>query len=310
MADQSITLDAFLAKHDLPQSYRESANTFFLPLARTIVEWGANHEGAQFIGINGAQGTGKSTLADFFKEVLAAEFGKRCAVLSIDDFYLTKTERERLAVSVHPLLKTRGVPGTHDIALANRVLHDLKTLKKGERYSLPRFDKSVDDRAPVETWESVDGPVDIVFLEGWCVGSVASDNESLDAPMNALEQTEDSDGVWRQYVNERLAGPYAALFAQLDRLCFLKAPNFDAIVRWRTEQEHKLRQRTGAAGVAVMSDQEILRFIQHYERITVANLEDLPRRADVMITLGTDHRAMAMEYRRSSEPLAPHLERR
>ncbi len=36
-------------------------------------------------------------------------------LLSIDDYYLSKIERLRISQKVHPLLITRGVPGTHDI---------------------------------------------------------------------------------------------------------------------------------------------------------------------------------------------------
>ena len=70
------------------------------------------------IGINGSQGSGKSTLADYLCTMLNERYQLRCVSLSLDDFYLTKLERQQLASQVHPLLETRGVPGTHDIPLA------------------------------------------------------------------------------------------------------------------------------------------------------------------------------------------------
>jgi len=80
-------------------------------------------------GMCGAQGSGKSTLA----RALAGRF-PRAVALSIDDFYLTRAERLRLAKEVHPLLATRGVPGTHDLDLANAVL---TALERGEPVALP-----------------------------------------------------------------------------------------------------------------------------------------------------------------------------
>src|SRR5689334_18588644 len=65
-------------------------------------------------GVCGSQGLGKSTLARVLKEALLEAHGLSVAVLSLDDLYLSSAERARLARDVHPLLKTRGVPGTHD----------------------------------------------------------------------------------------------------------------------------------------------------------------------------------------------------
>src|SRR5689334_11864372 len=84
------------------------------------------------IGINGAQGSGKSTLAALLHDLLEDGAGLRTVVLSIDDFYRTRAERQGLAREVHPLLETRGVPGTHDVALARHVLARLRELGRGE----------------------------------------------------------------------------------------------------------------------------------------------------------------------------------
>src|SRR5690606_4625460 len=81
--------------------------------------------GGRIHGITGLQGTGKSTLAAQMA-ALAAERGKAVAVMSVDDAYLDHDERARLALEVHPLLATRGPPGTHDVALACRTLDALR----------------------------------------------------------------------------------------------------------------------------------------------------------------------------------------
>jgi D-glycerate 3-kinase len=86
-------------------------------------------------------------------------------------------------------------------------------------------------------------------------------------------------------VNRQLAEPYQALFARLDRLVLMAAPGFDVVRGWRTEQEAKLRDRTGGAG---MSDAQVGQFIQHYERLTRWILEEMPGRADWTIRLNAD----------------------
>lgn len=73
------------------------------------------------LGISGLQGSGKSTLAREVKTQAEAR-GLPTEVLALDDFYYSRSERESLAHQVHPLLRTRGVPGTHEIELLMSVL--------------------------------------------------------------------------------------------------------------------------------------------------------------------------------------------
>src|SRR5690606_8279397 len=98
------------------------------------------------IGIAGAQGCGKTTLA----RAAAARLG--AAHLSLDDVYLTKAERQALAREAHPLFAVRGPPGTHDLALLERALAALRAAGADSRTPLPAFDKLADDRAPRTDW--------------------------------------------------------------------------------------------------------------------------------------------------------------
>lgn len=238
------------------------------------------------VGICGSQGSGKSTRAAQLKSMLEAA-SLSVAVISIDDLYLTRAERTELSRSVHPLLLTRGVPGTHDVRLGLSVLD---ALAKPGRVAIPSFDKARDDRRPVEEWPVVEGPVRVVLLEGWCVGAVPQEPAALVTPVNSLESELDAQGVWRSYVNDALAGSYQRLFARLDLLILLKAPSFDVVYGWRLEQEHKLSQqvaRDGGDPSRVMSDQEVRRFISHYERLTRHILSEMPARADGVVELDT-----------------------
>ncbi len=278
----------FCASRRLPAAFEATARQFYEPLVQGMGSIGS--AGVPYlVGINGAQGTGKSTLAEFIEMAAAELHGWRCAVLSIDDFYLTRAERVQLALDVHPLFATRGVPGTHDVTLLDRTLDTLMSLGDGEQAALPRFDKASDDRAPQDAWPIVGGPLDLILLEGWCVGSVAEEADALLEPVNDLERVEDPDGVWRTYANRQLEAHYMPLFSRLDALIFLAAPSFDAILEWRLEQEHKLADRVGGRGTRVMSDDEVARFIRYYERITRRNLRLMPERADAVLTLSEDH---------------------
>ncbi|NYT39126.1 kinase [Sphingomonas sp. R-74633] len=199
------------------------------------------------LGIAGAQGSGKSTIA----RALAARFG--CPVLSLDDLYLDGTTRQHLADTVHPLLRTRGVPGTHDVAAGLAVI---EALARGPAL-LPRFDKVRDEPGAAER---VEGPAEMLILEGWCLGARPQPEADLAEPINDLEREHDPDGRWRRWVNAQLAGPYQALWARIDQLVFLEAPCFEIVADWRTQQER-------AAG-GPMTDAEIRDFVQHYERLT------------------------------------------
>jgi len=269
-----------LEQHQLPPAYLVSALKWFAPVAGLIAEHQSSAGRPLLIGVNGSQGSGKTTLCDYLRAALAAEHHLSCVSLSLDDFYLTRDERGQLATSVHPLLRTRGAPGTHDMALLDRTLEKLLA---GASVAIPRFDKSVDDRRPESEWDEVESPVDVIMLEGWCLGVTAQPDEALATPCNALEAGEDSDGRWRRYVNSVLRDKFPALYARVDEWIMLKAPSFECVYQWRLEQERKLARRRSGSGI--MSDEEIARFIQFYQRLTQHCLQTLPRRVNHLFTL-------------------------
>jgi D-glycerate 3-kinase len=280
-------ISKFIAEEGLPKSFRATAQTVCEPLAARLARLRQARKKVVVIGLCGAQGSGKSTIAAATVRLLE-ERGLTAVALSLDDFYLSKSARERLAREVHPLLATRGPPGTHDVALAGAVLEQLR---RPGRVALPAFDKAADERAPRAAWRTVATPVDAVIFEGWCVGARSQGAAALAQPVNALEADEDPDGRWRNYVNAQLDGPYQELFAKLHELTFLQAPSFEVVQGWRQEQEHKLIARTGSG----MSDAEIARFIAHYERLTRWLLAEMPDRARLVFPLAEDRRPIEEE---------------
>ncbi|BBC73888.1 kinase [Altererythrobacter sp. B11] len=278
-------IEALIEAEQLPPDYATIVERHWRPLARQIADRVAVEERPLIVGINGAQGSGKSTLCRFL-EVLLQERGLHAATLSLDDIYCTRAERQRLAATTHPLFATRGVPGTHDTAIAMAIFDDVLARREVFR---PRFDKAADDRAP-----DLVGPergIEVLLFEGWCVGAVPQAEAELAQPINALEAQEDADGVWRREVNHRLAADYAALFARLDMLVMLQVPGFEVVRANRLLQERKLAARA-PDGTAVMDAAAIDRFIAHYERLTRHMLEEMPGRADIVIRIDNDQRPL------------------
>ena len=228
-------------------------------------------------GIGGGQGAGKSTLAGLIERALA-EFAKRTLVVSLDDFYLRRAQRVELARRVHPLLATRGVPGTHDISLLMQVL---SSVFQAGQHSVPVFDKGSDDR--LEAPRRIAGPVDVVIIEGWCVGARAQPESRLETPCNLLERSRDSDGAWRRYVNGQLEAVYEPLWKMLDVLLYLAVPSLDQVIAWRGEQENE------RAPDQRMTPAQIQEFVAHYERLTLWMLETLPDTCDIVGFLDLDH---------------------
>ncbi len=287
-------IDSFLASEGLPESYRRTIERVHVPLAERVAAQAAAAGGKMLtMGLCGPQGSGKSTTVGSVRKLLEC-LGLSVAALSLDDLYLTHAERATLGRKVHPLFQTRGVPGTHDVALGIELI---EALRSPGQVALPSFDKARDDRRPREEWPSKQGPVHVLLFEGWCLGARPQADEALSAPVNALERDEDPDGTWRRYVNTALAGEYQRLFGTVELLVLLKVPSFDVVFQWRMEQERKLRDRMAASGTdvsRVMSEAQMSRFINHYQRLTTHIIEEMPARADVLLNLDAQ-REIAIE---------------
>ena len=277
--------------------------SMYLPLAAWLERARANAGRAIVVGLTGGQGSGKSTFCALLAAVLREGFGARAAVLSVDDLYLTHSERQRLGREVHPLFATRGPPGTHDPALGLETIERLLGQGPGQRTALPSFDKATDDRRPQDAWPVLEGTADYVLFEGWCVGARPQFAAALATPVNALERDEDPESRWREGVNAALAGPYRTLFDRIDIQIMLRIDGMERVFEWRRLQEKKLRERvkregTGDVPSRVMSDAELDRFIAHYERITRHLLEEMPGRADLVFDIDDRHQPAAVRINR------------
>lgn len=252
-------------------------------------------EGRRILPIAGLQGSGKSTLAAQLAAAARAR-GLRTAVLSIDDVYLGRRERARLARGVHPLLARRGPPGTHDVGLA---CDTLDALSAGTAVRLPRFDKLRDTRLPPSRW-SRSGPVDLVLFEGWCLHVPAEDPTALAVPLNALEREEDPDAIWRSWCNTALGRDYPALWARLGPPLWLQPPAFEIVTHWRWQQERAMQEHALSAArphlaARAMRRAEVGRFVQHFERVSRRALATLPALAWRSLLLDRQRRVVEMK---------------
>lgn len=277
-----------LRTHQLDPELAERLVAVYMPLSAWVVAQAGDHP--LVLGISGAQGSGKSTLSDFLAFLLSTVHGLKVASFSLDDLYKTRSERARLGREVHPLLVTRGVPGTHDPQLGIDTLDALCTADPYSLTAIPSFDKAADDRKPVPEWLIMRGRPDVILLEGWCLGAIPQTEAALVEPINDLERNEDTDGSFRRYVNEQLKADYARLFERVHRLLMLKVPNMDCVFEWRGLQEHKLAETLDKTGRhRLMNATELRRFIMHYERLTRHILSEMPSRADLVLHLNEHH---------------------
>lgn len=289
-------IDRFIQQEALPEVYRQDIAHWFQPLVPLLIAKRRQHASRPlFVGINGAQGTGKSTLASLLVNLCRAN-ELRAVALSIDDFYFGKSQRGELARTIHPLLATRGVPGTHDQQSLIQTLQQLNSARANDSVPLPAFNKATDDCLPAGQCRHSYGPVDLIFLEGWFVGARPQTEAELQQPVNALEQLEDPQKIWRNYVNTQLGLGYQQVFASIDVLVMLHAPGFEQVLEWRNLQEEKLRQKSGNQSAGMQAAQ-IERFIQHFERLTRHCLLTLPRQADIVFNLDAAHRVVSRAVR-------------
>ena len=251
---------------------------FIIPIINKI----NNSKDNKFI-IAGSQGAGKSTLAKIFKLVLENAYKKQVMLLSIDDYYLSKNKRKKLSKNIHPLLITRGVPGTHDIvALKNDIIN---FQKKKFPISAPKFNKLKDD---ISSKKNIIKNAEILLLEGWCCGSSSINKKYLFQNINRLETIFDKNKKWRQYYNSQLKKDYKKVFSLFDQQIYIQPPSFSYILKWRYNQEknNALKSRNKD----FMNKKDLQKFIQHYEKLTKWMMKTMPAKADILIKIDSNQK--------------------
>ena len=273
-----------------------SLKNIYIPLCFWIENEYLKNRKTLFLGFSGGQGAGKTTISKILKIVLENYFKRRIQIISIDDFYKTQKERKEMSVKIHPMFRTRGVPGTHDVNLIKKFFNFIKK-KKFKSFKTPKFGKNVDDRLEKKYWIHIKKKPDIVIFEGWCVGAKNQSKSLVKKPINALEKHQDEKMMWRQYVNQKLKKEYKNIFKKIDHIIFLKVPNYKMVFKWRLLQEKKLKKNSNF-NKKVMSFEEIKEFIMFYQRITLQMIKDLSKSASVVMLLKKNHEIKKVIFRK------------
>ena len=249
------------------------------------------------VGLAGGQGTGKTTISSIISLILKKYFKLNVFKISIDDFYKTRVERKLLSKNKHPLLMTRGVPGTHDINMMLNFFKKIK-VKKFKSLKLPKFNKAIDDRCKKRLWYKIKSKPDVVILEGWCVGAKPQKIRQLKKSINSLERVHDQNFIWRKFVNFQLKTKYKKLFRQLDGVLYLKAKNFDLLKKWRLKQEKKLWLKAKSKkNLKIMSQEEVINFMQTYQRITQQMFKDMAKYSSIIMDINNNHQIQRIQFK-------------
>ena len=284
-------------KKDKFKNKDKMIKSFLIPLCFWIAKK-TNKKKPLIIGLAGGQGSGKTTISSILLLILTKYFKLNVFKISIDDFYKTRKDRKLLSRTKHPLLMTRGVPGTHDIDFILNFFIKIKA-KNFKTFQVPKFNKAIDDRYSKNLWTKIKLKPDIVIFEGWCVGAKPQTNTQLKKPINSLERVDDKNAMWRLHVNKQLKTKYKSLFIQLDGLLYLRAKNFNMLRNWRLKQERKLWIQTkNKKNLKIMSSGDVINFMQTYQRITQQMFKDAKKSSSVIMNLNSNHQIQNIRFKK------------
>jgi D-glycerate 3-kinase len=287
---QETATEKFKAKEKMIKS-------FLIPICFWIAKK-TNNKKPYFVGLAGGQGTGKTTISSILKIILTKYFKLKVFKISVDDFYKTRKDRILLSKKVHPMLLTRGVPGTHEINVMLSFFKKMKS-KRFKNLKVPTFNKAADDRFNKKYWYNIKERPDVIIFEGWCVGAKPEKNISLKKPINSMEKVNDAKFIWRKFVNQQLKSKYKNLYSQLNCLIYLKAKNFNLLQKWRLKQEHKLWLKSKKTSKRmIMSKGDVINFMQTYQRITENMFRMMPKYASIVMYLNSNHQIKSALYRK------------
>ena len=283
-------------KADKFKNKERMIKSFLIPLCFWISKK-ADKKRPYFVGLAGGQGTGKTTISSLIKIILTKYFKLKVFRISIDDFYKTRKERINLSNKIHPMLLTRGVPGTHDINMMLSFFRKAKS-RKFKRLKLPTFNKAIDDRFHKKNWYDLKVRPDVIIFECWCVGARPENLKTLKKSVNIMEKNDDNKLIWRKHVNDQLKKGYKKLYSKLDCLLFLRAENFSLLQKWRVIQEKKLKlkNKNKKTKQKIMTKKEVLNFMQTYQRITQNMFKYAPKYASIVIKLNSNHQINSVKY--------------
>ena len=260
-------------------------SNYILPIINFII----NSEDNKYI-ISGSQGAGKTTLSKLFKIIIEKIYNKKVMLISIDDYYLDKSKRYKLAKTIHPLLITRGVPGTHNIKKLQNNINQFK--KRQFPIVVPTFNKLKDN---ISKKNKIIKNAQILILEGWCCGAKPINKRYLYKNINNLETTFDKDFKWRNYYNLKLKFEYQKIFSMFDKKIYIQSPSFKNVLKWRYAQEKKNATKINKKNF--MNKKSTEKFIQYYEKLTKWMMKNMPEEADMLLKIDKNQKIKKLLFK-------------
>jgi D-glycerate 3-kinase len=171
--------------------------------------------------------------------------------------------------------------------------------RKFKKLRIPNFNKAIDDRFDKKKWYDLNQKPDVIIFEGWCVGAKPENNITLKKTINSMEKAKDQKQIWRKYVNQQLKSKYKNLYSQLNCLIYLKAKNFSLLQEWRLKQERKLLFKSKKNSKSkIMNKEDVLSFMQTYQRITQNMFKNMPKHASIIFNLNSNHQIKSASYKK------------
>ena len=245
------------------------------------------------VGIQGGQGTGKTTIVQFLEKQLKK---KRFKVqsFSLDDFYKSYDERKKLQKKFPPnpfYQIPRGLPGTHRGKL---LLGTLKKAKEGKNFEIPGFDKSLyhgkGDVLPKT--RKIKGRHDFIILEGWCVGipTVSSHKFVEICKKNSIAIKKIDPKLQNHKIVLNFMKEYQPIWKLLDYQIMLKVDSPEVHKKWRLLQEKKLKEKEGQS----MSQREVYAFVEPFLPFTYVCYDLI--KPDVKVLIDEKHNFYGIDF--------------
>lgn len=248
------------------------------------------------VGLQGGQGTGKTTIVKFIEKHLKRQ-GYKVQSFSLDDFYKSYSERKELQEKYpsNPFYQiSRGLPGTHRVKI---LLETLKRAKAGKNFEIPLFDKSLYGGKGdiLSKTRKIKGRQNFILFEGWCVGiPLVSSKKFLNIcnknkiNIKKLDPTLQDHKVVIKFVKQ-----YQPIWKLLDYLVMLKADSPEVHKKWRLLQEKRLKAERGMG----MSKQEVHAFVEPFLPFTYVCYDLI--RPDVKVLIDEKHNFYRIDFYRT-----------